>query len=123
MLRDSMHHAGEDLVARRLREQRVEAERVIEALRAALARDGETLLDAAERAQVDQALAQLQAVLDSTDVQRHPARRSRPWSAPVPFYVERRMNQSIQAAMAGHRSTSFSNRGGSPDATPGFLAP
>ena len=45
MLRDSME-VPEDLVARRLREQQVEAQRVIEALSAALAADGGELLDA-----------------------------------------------------------------------------
>ena len=43
MLRDSLTHAGEDLEARRLREQQVEAGRVIEALTAALAADGDLL--------------------------------------------------------------------------------
>jgi len=48
MLRDSMEHAADDVAARKLREQQVEAERVLEALAAALAQDG-ALLDKAER--------------------------------------------------------------------------
>ena len=50
MLRDSMSYAREDMEARRLREQQVEADRSIEALEAALQNDGDTLLTAGERA-------------------------------------------------------------------------
>ena len=59
MLRDSMDHARDDMVARQLREEQVEAERVIEALLAALAADGEALLSGDERTQLESLLRRL----------------------------------------------------------------
>jgi molecular chaperone HscA len=44
MLRESLTYSSEDMEARRLREQRVEAQRTVAALQAALSRDGEALL-------------------------------------------------------------------------------
>ncbi|MFM4704285.1 Fe-S protein assembly chaperone HscA [Aeromonas bivalvium] len=59
MLTSSIEHAEQDMAARMLAEQQVEADRVIESLNAALAADGETLLSAAERAELDAAIAHL----------------------------------------------------------------
>ena len=106
MLRDSMVHAGEDLDARRLREQQVEASRVIEALTAALAADGNVLLDATERSQVEAALAELRRVVAGNDADA--VRRGiLALEQACGFYVERRMNKGIQAAMAGQRVDEF----------------
>jgi len=106
MLRDSMVHAGEDLDARRLREQQVEASRVIEALTAALAADGNVLLDATERSQVEAALADLRRVVAGNDADA--VRRGiLALEQACGFYVERRMNKGIQAAMAGQRVDEF----------------
>jgi len=106
MLRDSMTHAGADLEARRLREQQVEAERVIEALTAALAADGDLLLDPEERARVEAALAGLRRVGagDDADAVR---RGIADLEQACGFYVERRMNKGIHDAMAGHRVDDF----------------
>ena len=49
MLRASMEYAGEDMQRRALQEQRVEGQRVLEAIGAALAADGEVHLSADER--------------------------------------------------------------------------
>jgi molecular chaperone HscA len=106
MLRDSMTHAADDMAARSLREQQVEADRVIEALEAALAADGERLLNAQERQQVDSALEGLRTLARDDD----PARIKAAIEAleqSCGFYVERRMNQSIQTAMAGHKVNEF----------------
>ena len=106
MLRDSMEYAQADLEARRLRERQVEARRVVEALRAALAADGEQLLSTTERADVEQALHQLERVLEGGDpaaIEREVAQVEKTCE----FYVERRMNQSIHQAMAGHRVEEF----------------
>ena len=46
MLRDSMDYAADDMLARSLREQQVEADRVLEALDAAMAEDAEEMLEA-----------------------------------------------------------------------------
>ena len=106
MLRDSMEYAQEDLVARRLREQQVEAQRVIEALSAALASDGDDLLNAQERAGIEAALARLMTVSQSDDLQ---AIKSEVEALEnyCEFYVERRMNANVRKAMSGHRVDEF----------------
>ena len=106
MLRDSMDHARDDMVARQLREEQVEAERAIEALQAALASDGEVLLAAAERAPIDAALQALAAAARGDDVAL--IRRAREsLEKTCESYVERRMNASIRRAMAGHKVEEF----------------
>ncbi len=106
MLRDSMAHAREDMQARRLREQQVEAARSIEALDAALQVDGEVLLTVAERETILQARAQLAAVQQTEDYQVIEA-GIKALEKAAETYVERRMNASIRAAMAGHRIDEF----------------
>ena len=106
MLRDSIAHADADKQARSLREQQVEAERVIEALQAALAEDGERLLDATERQQVDAALETLRSVSRDGD-QEQIKNQIAELEKSCGFYVERRMNQSIQQAMSGHSVDEF----------------
>ncbi|MCG8006964.1 MAG: Fe-S protein assembly chaperone HscA [Candidatus Thiodiazotropha lotti] len=106
MLRDSIAHADQDKQARSQREQQVEAERVIEALQAALAEDGERLLDAKERQQVDAALETLRNVSKDGD-QEQIKNQIAELEKSCGFYVERRMNQSIQQAMSGHSVDEF----------------
>ncbi|MGD8587593.1 MAG: Fe-S protein assembly chaperone HscA [Chromatiales bacterium] len=106
MLRDSMTYAQEDKQARSLREQQVEADRVIEALEAALAADGERLLNTQERQLVEAALDDLQGVARDTDPDRIKT-AIEALEQTCGFYVERRMNQSIQTAMAGHKVNEF----------------
>ena len=106
MLRDSIAHAGDDMAARRLREEQVEADRVIEALRAALAADGAALLDAAEQQAIEAALVALVAAKGGSD----PAaiRRVREGlETACEAFVERRMNAGIRRAMAGRRLEEF----------------
>ncbi|OEG05476.1 Fe-S protein assembly chaperone HscA [Aeromonas caviae] len=59
MLSASIANAQQDMDARMLAEQQVEADRVVESLNAALAADGEALLSPAERAELDAAIAHL----------------------------------------------------------------
>ena len=106
MLRDSMAHAEDDKEARSLREQQGEADRVIEALEAALAADGDALLSAAERQQVDAALNNLRA-LARADSSSEIKAGIEALEQACGFYVERRMNQSIQTAMSGHNVKDF----------------
>jgi len=73
MLLDSYEHAEEDLKRRMLTEARVEAERILAALRGALAADG-ALLNPAERADVDQRVASLAEAVRGED---HRAIRNR----------------------------------------------
>ncbi len=100
MLIDSYEHAEEDLDARQRREARVEAERILAALRAALAVDGR-LLSAEERAAVDAAAARLDAAARGTDHRAIRARTEELDVATKPF-AERRMNEGIARAIGGH---------------------
>jgi len=106
MLRASMEHAHDDRDARRLREQQVEADRVLEALRAALQEDAGQFLDTAERQAIDQAAEMLAAARSGDDYRaiRTAVERLEAASA---VYVERRMNANIQRAMTGHAVDDF----------------
>jgi molecular chaperone HscA len=106
MLRDSMANAGEDIEARRLREQQVEARRTGEALRAALAADGDALLDASERRRVEDALAHLELTAGGEDPDAIKL-ATQELEKTCGFYVERRMNRGIRAAMAGQKVEEF----------------
>ncbi len=106
MLRDSMAHAQEDMEARRLREQQVEADRVLEALGAALHEDGDRFLSADERGAIEQAARQLAEVRNGTD-SRDIKQAMERLEAVSTVYVDRRMNANIQKAMAGHAVDEF----------------
>jgi molecular chaperone HscA len=106
MLRESIEHASEDKLLRSLREQQVEADRVIEALEAALDEDGDRLLDADERLRVEHALDALKSVAGADDQKAIKSAIEHLESA-CGFYVERRMNQSIQQVMSGHKVDEF----------------
>jgi molecular chaperone HscA len=101
MLRDSMGSADDDMRARALREQQVEAQRLLEATQAALAADGD-LLDAEERSAVDALLAQVAAAVDATDADTVKAAVDALANGTEEF-AARRMDRSIRAALAGRR--------------------
>jgi molecular chaperone HscA len=106
MLRDSMDHACEDRDARALREQQVEAERVLEALDGALARDGGELLSHEEHARILEArtgLVQAHRTGDVDAIRQGIAQLEQV----TEFYVARRMNRSVRRALAGHRPEEF----------------
>ncbi len=106
MLKDSMQFAADDRDVRRLREEQVEADRVLEALAAALAVDGDSLLEPAERAAIDAAAEQLAAVRGGDDY-RTIKQAIEAVEKASELFVERRMNSSIRAAMAGHNVDEF----------------
>ena len=106
MLKESITHAGEDKQARSLREQQVEAARTVEALEAALASDGDRLLDADERQTVETALEELRALAHAED-EKTIKQGIEKLEQVCGFYVERRMNQSIRQAMSGHKVDEF----------------
>ncbi|MGB5340180.1 MAG: Fe-S protein assembly chaperone HscA [Gammaproteobacteria bacterium] len=106
MLMESMQFAHDDKDARRLREQQVEADRVLEALQSALAEDGDELLEAGERSAIEAAartLAEKRHGSDAGAIRRAIEAVEQTSSD----YVERRMNASIRKAMAGHRVDEF----------------
>ena len=106
MLRDSMTHARDDMEARKLREQQVEADRVIEALNAALAADGAQFLSAEERARIDAAAAELERLRRGEDP-RAIKQAIEAVELASADYVARRMDANIRKAMAGHAVDDF----------------
>ena len=101
MLRDSMDHATDDMHLRMLREQQVEAERVVEALDAALQTDGDELLSESERNNIAEAREQLVEAKtgDDTEAIKQAIKKLEDACAD---YVARRMNSNIRNAMQGH---------------------
>ena len=102
MIRDSYEHAGEDRSLRRLREQEVEADRMIEALSVALEKDGETLLNEDELKSLSGDVERLQSIRDSRDPEAIVAEIARVSRASEEF-AARRMNQGIRQALSGQK--------------------
>ena len=105
MLRDSIEHAEDDVTARMLREQQVEAERVLEALQAALADDGD-LLNVDERQQIDLAASKLSALSEGSELRAIKDAIAELDKVATEF-VARRMDGSIKKALAGHNVNEF----------------
>ena len=103
MLRDGFASAETDMLARSLREARVEAERMTLATRAAMAADG-SLLESAERDQIEALLVALAATAAGTD---HAAIDTAvaQLAEGTEGFAAARMNQSIQAALTGRKLT------------------
>ena len=99
MLQDSFATAQEDMQARALVEARVEAERMLDATRSALAADGD-LLDAQERTAVDALMQALEAARNLTDAAAVEAATEALAKGTEPF-AAMRMNRSIAQALAG----------------------
>jgi molecular chaperone HscA len=107
MLLDSIAYADDDIHARQLAEQRVEADRAISALESALAADGDKYLDDTERDELTSAMQSLLTLRESGDVEQIKQAISALNELSEPF-AARRMNASIQSAMAGHNINEFS---------------
>jgi molecular chaperone HscA len=100
MLRASMQHAREDIELRMLKEQQVEARRVVEAIDAALAQDGEVLLSSSEIARIHEHRDKLEAMIEtgSADELKQLIKAIEDASE---IYVAKRMNASVQQALTG----------------------
>ncbi|MBX3668168.1 MAG: Fe-S protein assembly chaperone HscA [Rhodocyclaceae bacterium] len=99
MLRDGFDHASDDLQARALSEQRVEAGRLIDATEVALAADGDLLSDA-ERAAVDATVSRLRDLAQGADHRAIKAGVEELNRATTEF-AARRMDKSVRQALAG----------------------
>lgn len=100
MLQDSFQNAGDDKAARALREQQVDAQRLIEAVEAALEADGERLLDAEEREVIELQVQELRDLLAGSDgpaIERQTKRLSQVTDA----FAARRLDSTVKAALAG----------------------
>jgi len=101
MLADSIDSASEDRTARMLREQQVEAQRMLEAARSALRSDGD-LLTELERANIETAITELARAAGGDTPDAIVAANLALTSATEQFAMQR-MNRSIRAALSGAR--------------------
>ncbi|MDR2925796.1 MAG: Fe-S protein assembly chaperone HscA [Azoarcus sp.] len=99
MLRDGLEYADGDLASRALREQQVEAERLLEACAQALSADGD-LLDETELSAINALIARLREIIgghDASALSDGIAALSRA----TEDFAARRMNRSLRDAFAG----------------------
>lgn len=101
MISGSMQYARQDMQLRLLREQQVEADRVLEAVTAALLADA-ALLDEAELATIQQSLSQLNTVKQQDDTAAIKAAIEHTNQLTDEF-AARRMDKSIRLALQGHK--------------------
>ncbi len=101
MLQDGFAHAEDDMAARKLREARVEAERMVLATRAALAADADLLM-AEEQADIEALVQAAQASAESGDA-RLIEQAVQALADGTEAFAAARMNQGIRKALAGRR--------------------
>jgi molecular chaperone HscA len=101
MLKDGFSHASDDAFRRALREAQVEAQRLLEAVQSALQDTGE-LLSTLERAHVNACMGKLQAVMMGDD-RRAIDDAMDALNKGTAEFAARRMNQSVQRALAGKK--------------------
>jgi molecular chaperone HscA len=100
MLLSSMSHAKQDMQSRMLKEQQVEAARVIQDLEAALDKDGEFLLSDEELTAIRIVMADLAKVAEQNDLDA--IKRAITETEQVSqIFAQRRMDASIKLALSG----------------------
>ena len=107
MIRESYTHAQDDITQRALREQQVEAERLLEPLVAALNEDGEALLSSQEFSEINEAVKQLQNNYREQDADTL-RENIKALGLISEEFAARRMNANIRKALAGHNVDEFS---------------
>lgn len=100
MIKSSMTNAKQDMEARQLAEQRVEADRVIDSVIIALQEDGATLLSVDEFKRIEAELQKLISAKQGTDRQAI-QQGIKDLDLATQEFAARRMNLSIQKALAG----------------------
>ncbi len=106
MLKDSIEHAQDDMSVRQLVEQQVEADRVLQALHAALTKDGNELLSEEEKTKIEIAKEKLVAARRGKDTELIKQSIKKLEQASEEF-IARRMNRSVQQVMKGHKVQEF----------------
>jgi molecular chaperone HscA len=101
MLKDGFAHAEDDMLARSLREARVDADRLVLATGAALAADG-ALLDPADRRAIEALVASLQQAAAGSDAHAI-EEATEALAAGTEAFAAARMDQGIRQALAGRR--------------------
>ncbi len=107
MLYDSMQHAGADMALRVLAESRVEAQRSLNAVGAALEADHD-LLDADEIAAITGVMKDLEAAIGGDDRDAIDA-AARALEEATRAFAERRMDRGIRAALRGVKVEELEN--------------
>jgi len=105
MLKDSIVFAQEDILARQLHEMQLEADRTIEAIDSALAKDMQ-MLSTKMLEDINQAREELVLVSRDNDEKNIKNKIDNLESASAKF-VEMRMNSTIAQAMQGHNVKEF----------------
>ena len=107
MIRASMDNAKQDMEARKLREQLVEADRTLEAIDSAMASDADELLNEEEVQTLLMARSQLIAAKQTAESADAVKAAIKHMEHEADFYVARRMNKNVNEAMAGHSVNEF----------------
>ncbi|WP_112072462.1 Fe-S protein assembly chaperone HscA [Haemophilus influenzae] len=108
MIKSSFDNAQEDLQARELAEQRVEADRVIESVIVALQADGAELLSTDEFHHIETVLKQLMDVKQGSDRDAI-AQGIKALDTATQEFAARRMNASINKALTGKNLSDIEN--------------
>ncbi len=104
MLLDAYEHGEEDVRLRRLREEQVDAQRILAALEQAMERDAALLTDEEERADIEGAIRRLKRALDGQDPDEIHNRVEDLDQASKGF-AGRRMDRSIAQALSGRAAS------------------
>ena len=104
MLQDGFSHAAEDVQARALREEIVDANRLIEAVEAALLEDRH-LLDEDELDVIERKVLALKELVQTTKDAQVLRRSVESLSKATDDFAARRMNESIKKALSGKKIT------------------
>jgi molecular chaperone HscA len=102
MLQDGFSHAADDVQDRALREELVDAKRLIEAVNAALAED-QHLLDKDELDTINRKLKALKNLIESAKDTQVLRRSVESLSKATDDFAARRMNESIKKALSGKK--------------------
>jgi len=105
MLKDAFTHAKDDMYARALNEQIVDAQGLIAATRAAMAEDG-ALLNETETAAIETSITALEKLMAGPDHQAI-KRGIEALNAVTTEFAQRRMDQNVRRAMAGQKLETF----------------
>ena len=102
MLKASFENAALDKQARALREQQVDAQRLLETVCAALQADAETLLTEAERAVIEEHILALEHVRQGDDINAI-ARHIQRLNHATNEFAARRLDATVKSALAGRQ--------------------
>lgn len=102
MLQEAFGSAESDMKARALREQQVEADRMLEATQAALDADAD-LLDASELADIEAQMRVLRQVAQTSSDSQQLESAVQSLARQTEVFAARRMDRAIQRALAGQR--------------------